>query len=157
MVDRWLLTLLVLGSLGALALALFVQYGLGYAPCSLCIQARYPHVAIVVLGGGALALRWHRLGLTAVSLALVAAFAISLRHVGVEAGWLALPEACRVPDVTGGIDALRQAMLAQVQPGCDVEGPSVFGLSMAGWHVLASLVLALTAALALSRPLRVRR
>ncbi len=151
MVDRSLLGLMVAASAVALGLAFYVQYGLGYAPCSLCLQARLPHLVVLVLGGAALAIRWHRLGLAVVALAMVAAFAISLRHVGVEAGWLALPDACRVPDVASGIDALRQAMLAQVRPGCDVEGPSVFGLTMAGWHVLAALVLAMLAALALSR------
>jgi disulfide bond formation protein DsbB len=150
-VERLSLAFLIAASLGALGLAFAVQYGLGYAPCSLCVLARWPHAAFVVLGAVALAKGWHRTGLVLAMVALLAAFAISLRHVGVEAGWLSLPDACRVPDVSGGLDQLRGAMLAQTQPGCDIEGPSVFGLTMAAWHALAAAGLALFAATMLSR------
>jgi disulfide bond formation protein DsbB len=153
--ERLSLALLIAASLGALGVAFTVQYGLGYAPCSLCVLARWPHVAVVVLGGGALATGRPRTGLVLAIAALLAAFAISLRHVGVEAGWLALPDACRVPDVGGGLDQLRGAMLAQTRPGCDIAGPSLLGLTMAAWHALASVALALFAAAAItSRPTR---
>ncbi|MFW5681039.1 MAG: disulfide bond formation protein B [Pseudomonadota bacterium] len=150
-IERLALAVLILASLGSLGLAFTVQYGLGYAPCSLCVLARWPHAAVVVLGGLAFAKGWYRAGLGLAMAALLAAFAISLRHVGVEAGWLPLPDSCRVPDETGGLDQLRGAMLAQTQPACDIEGPSVLGLTMAAWHALAAATLALVAASVLSR------
>ncbi|TVQ29686.1 MAG: disulfide bond formation protein B [Geminicoccaceae bacterium] len=151
MIDRLALGGFLVASAGALVLALYVQYMMGYAPCSLCLHARVPHVVLLVAVAGTLVLGWPRLGLALTALLMLAVFAISLRHLGVEAGWLALPEACRVPDITGDFDRLRQAMLAQTQPACDVEGPVVLGLSMAGWHALYGLGGALVAALLLSR------
>lgn len=152
MAERSVLALLIAASGAALTLALFVQHGLGYAPCSLCELARLPHLAVLVLGGLALWRGWTRAGLVAASLALVAAFAISLQHVGVEHGWLAVPDSCVVPNVANDLSSLRNALMAQTQPGCDQPGPRFFGLSMAQWHLLATLSLGAIATSALIRP-----
>ena len=142
----------IAASAGALGSALFVQHVLGYAPCSLCLLARWPHLAVILLGGAALALGRPRTGLVVVVAAMLVAFAVSMRHAGVETGWLPLPESCRTGAVGGGLDTLRATMLGQTQPACDLAGPSLLGLSMARWHAVAALVLAAAAARALSRP-----
>jgi disulfide bond formation protein DsbB len=147
---------LAAASLGALTLAFWVQYGLGYPPCSLCLQARLPHYALIVLGG--LALRFDRpaAGLVAAMALLLVAFTISLTHVGVEAGRLPLPEGCVARPTGPGLEELRASLMQQTRPSCAQSGPAVLGLTMAAWHALTALALALAAALALSPPRRER-
>lgn len=152
MSERGVLLVLMAASIGALAVAHVVQYGLGYPPCALCVQARLPHWAIVSIGLLSLYVGRARLGLWLVLAALVAAFAISLGHVGVEAGWRPLPGGCAVDPfepAPGG--TLRSALLAQTQPSCDQPGPTSLGVSMASWHAAAALLLAGLAAITLSR------
>ncbi len=150
--ERSTLAGLTAASLAALTLAHFVQYGLGYPPCALCLQARLPHWAVLLIGPLGLYLGRPRLALWLVLAALVAAFAISLAHVGVEAGWLPLPGGCAVspfePTTQGD---LRTALLARTQPSCDQPGPAWLGVSMASWHAAAALLLAALAAVTLSR------
>jgi len=151
-VDRVVLAGLVAASLVALALAFWVQYGLGYPPCSLCLRARLPHYALLVAGGLGLWFARPRAGLAAALVALFAAFVISLVHVGVEGGWVALPGGCVAEPTGAGLDDLRAALMAQTRPSCDQPGPEFGGLSMATWHALTAMALALAAANALSRP-----
>jgi len=155
-VERIVLAALVAASLGALGLAFWVQYGLGYPPCSLCLRARLPHYAIILTGGLALWFAQPRAGLAAALAALFAAFVISLVHVGVEAGWAALPGGCVAEPASARLDDLRTALMAQTRPSCDQPAPAFGGLSMPTWHALATLALAFAAATALSRPDRGR-
>ncbi|MCK9551353.1 disulfide bond formation protein B, partial [Aquamicrobium sp.] len=68
-------------------------------------------------------------------------------HAGVEWGWWPGPSDCTniaAPVDTGGngvLDALDQF----VPPSCDKAALRIFGLSMAGWNVIASLILAVVA------------
>ncbi len=151
MTERSVLALLIAASAAALALAFVVQYGLGYPPCSLCERARLPHYALVLTGGLALGLGRPRLGLFAALAALLAAVAISLTHVGVEAGWLPPLAGCEADPSATSIDELRASLLAQTRPSCAQPGPTVLGFSMAAWHAVAAIALAVTAALGLSR------
>lgn len=156
MMQRIVLAALVAASLAALAVAYAVQYGLGYPPCALCETARWPHYAVIALGGLCLYLGATRAGLAAVMLALVVAFAVSLRHVGVEAGWLTLPSGCTVDPTATPAGDLRRTLMAQTQPSCDQPGPMLLGVSMPMWHAAAALVLAAGAALALTLEARRR-
>ncbi len=139
MLERATLMTLLAGSIGALGLALFVEHGRGYAPCALCTLARYPHAALIVLALVALYYRRERLGLAGAALALAVAFAISLRHVGIEHAWLPLSDGCQVQSDGLDLDSLRDRLFVQTQPTCDQPGPAWFGFSMAQWHLLAAL------------------
>jgi disulfide bond formation protein DsbB len=150
MAERYVLAALIGTSLAALALAWYVQLVLGHPPCSLCLRARWPHYVLVTGGALALYAGRPRLGLWLAVGALFAALAISLTHIGVEAGWLALPGGCVAQPGGDGLDDLRTALLAQTRPSCDQPSPDVFGVSMPQWHALATLTLALAAAWTLS-------
>jgi disulfide bond formation protein DsbB len=149
--ERGVVLGLTAASAAALALALTVQHGFGYPPCSLCVQARLPHWIILGIGPLALYCRRYRLGLGLIVMALVVAFTISLRHVGVEAGWLPLPNSCAIDPLASPTGDLRSALMAQTQPSCDQPGPAFLGASMAAWHAGVALSLAFIGALTLSR------
>jgi disulfide bond formation protein DsbB len=144
---RYAPLVLLLGSGGLLAGALFFQYAMGLPPCPLCHWQRWPHIAVVVLAAGALAagpgtLRPWLMGL--IGLALFATVAIGIFHVGVEQKWWAGLAVCEggADDAPLGVDDLTKNLNRRPAPRCDQVAWSLFGLSMAAWNVLISLALA---------------
>jgi disulfide bond formation protein DsbB len=148
-------------SVVVLGMALLSQYWGGLAPCELCLLQRWPWAAAIVISlvsilvGGRPAMPWVALLLTAV---FVAGSGLALYHVGVEKHLVAGPEAC-----TGGstaadtVDALKARILGQMPVRCDEPAWSLWGISMAGWNLLASLIMAgacLVVFLQLRRPRR---
>ena len=156
---RYAPLLLLLGSGGLLLGALFFQYVMKLAPCPLCLWQRWPHLAVVVLAAGALALgpgslRPWLLGLIGVALLVTAA--IGVFHVGVEQKWWAGLSICEggADDSPLGADDLTKALNQRPAPRCDQIAWSLFGLSMAAYNVIFSLMfaaIAFRAALAAGR------
>jgi disulfide bond formation protein DsbB len=120
----------------------FERFG-GLAPCQLCLEQREAHWIIVVIAlTSALVLRFQpKLAWIAATL-LGFAFAFSVYkagfHVGVEQHWLvAQCDAVDVNDITafdpnGAFEA----------PKCDEIAWQMFGISMAGWNGIVSLIMA---------------
>jgi disulfide bond formation protein DsbB len=117
-----------------------LQYLADLAPCRMCIWQRWPFAILVVLGlAGAF---WKpRLALAlSVPLLLVSA-GLAGYHVAVEQGWLALPAGCAAGGEATSVEELK-ALLAEAPPSCDQVGFTWLGMSLAGWNLLVSLVLA---------------
>ncbi len=134
----------------AVAVVLYVQYGLGVAPCHLCYAERVPYYVGCVTGLAAIGLaargpRWSAAA-GAFCLALVAAWgaALGVRHVGVERAWWAGPTSCS--SGTAGLADPRD-LLAQLHElslvACDKVSFTLLGQSLATWN--AVLMLALSA------------
>jgi disulfide bond formation protein DsbB len=135
-----------------LATVLALQHLAGLAPCPLCVWQRYPHLAVVVLG--LIGWRWQaRPMLGVIALVLLGGAGLAAYHVGVEQGWWALPAGCAAGQGASSVEELRQ-MLAEAPPACDQVSFTFAGLSLAGWNLLGSLVLAGIAAAAAVRPAR---
>jgi disulfide bond formation protein DsbB len=128
-----------------MAMVLLSQYWGGLAPCELCLTERWPWDAAIVISFIA-AMAGSRPAMPRVALLLAAVFAagsvLAAYHVGVEQHWFAGPTACTAAAGTPtSLDALR-AQLAHQQPvRCDEPAWSLFGVSLAGWNLLASLVM----------------
>jgi disulfide bond formation protein DsbB len=142
---------LLFGVSAALLLgALAFQYIGGLQPCVLCIWQRYPHGAVLLLGALALghalagkpkAVPWLTM-LAAV--AMLTGAAIAAFHVGVEQGWWKGLEACAAGDkppktLEGAFEALKKGPVAN----CGDIVWQLFGISMAGYNFLISLVVGL--------------
>jgi len=110
--------------------ALLSQYWGGLAPCELCLMQRWPWAAaiaiafIAIMVGSESLLSWLALVLTAV---FAVGAALAFYHVGVERHWFAGPSAC-----TGAATAADTVR-------CDEPAWSLWGISLAGWNLLASL------------------
>jgi disulfide bond formation protein DsbB len=144
--------LLALASAAILLGALGLQYLGGLPPCPLCIWQRWPYVALIVLGLAGWRV-WPRAMLGLATLVLLAGAGVAAYHVGIEQGWWALPAGCVAGGDAQSVEELKR-MLAEAPPTCDQVGFTFLGLSLAGWNLLASLLLALftcAAALGLSR------
>jgi len=136
----------LIASAVVLGAALLSQYWGGLAPCELCILQRWPWTAaitialVAVLVGNRPALSWVAL-LLALVFAVGAIFAFY--HLGVEQKWFAGPSAC----TAGGaramtLEDLKKQLVGTPPVMCDKVQWSLFGVSLAGWNLLASLIMA---------------
>jgi disulfide bond formation protein DsbB len=137
--------LIMLGSGGLLLGALAFQHIGKLAPCAMCYWQRYGHVA--ALGIAWLAL-WpmpqavRRAVLTLAGLALLVTAGLALYHLGVEWKWWPGPQSCTTGGGFGGtIDELKRRIMQTPIVRCDAIAWSMWGLSMAGWNSLISLLL----------------
>jgi len=139
-------TVFVLGaSAVVLGGALLSQYWGGLAPCELCLLQRSPWAVAIVIGfvatmvGSRPAFPWVALLLAAV---FVVSSGLALYHVGVEQHWFAGPTACSAAATAADtVEALKAQILRQQPVRCDEPAWSLWGISLAGWNLLASLVM----------------
>lgn len=131
-------------SLAILGTALASQYWGGLAPCELCLWQRWAYVATIALGITALLAGGRpRAVLTGLAaLAFLAGAGIAAFHVGVEQHWWAGLPGCSAGTGARTVEELKAQILAAPVVRCDEAAWSLFGVSMAGWNVLASLLLA---------------
>ncbi|HUK58248.1 MAG TPA: disulfide bond formation protein B [Stellaceae bacterium] len=157
--SRGPLSLVLAGIVLVLGGALIFQYWGGLAPCELCLYERWPYYAALPL---ALALTTRetaradaRLGAALLLAIFCGSSVLAFYHVGVEQHWFAGPTACTG---TGGsattIDELRKLLMTQQTVRCDAPQWTLFGVSLAGYNLLASLALAILAGAAARGPAR---
>jgi len=133
------------GSAALLAAALGSQFIGGLAPCDLCIQQRWPHLAAVVIAGLGISVLWRHwrvLSLLGMAAMLTTA-GIGVYHTGVERSWWKGPDTCTSGDI-GGLttDQLLTQIMGAPLVRCDEVAWEFFGLSMASWNAIISLGLA---------------
>lgn len=147
--PRTALLLLAFIAADILLVVFALQYMADLAPCRMCIWQRWPFAVLIVLGlAGAFWKPRLVLGIT-IPLLLVSA-GLAGYHVGVEEGWIALPAGCTAGGAATSVEELK-ALLEKAPPSCDQVGFTMLGLSLAGWNLLISLLLAGFALLVVSR------
>jgi disulfide bond formation protein DsbB len=150
--------LLAVASLVALATAYGSQYFGGLHPCVLCLYQRIPHAVVAALGILA-ALPFvsdgqRRLLVALIGIALLTGAGIAGFHHGVEQLWWEGTSDCSAALDTSSFEAFRAQILGNPVVRCDEVPWSLFGLSMASYNFIASLVLAAVAFLGLARDMR---
>ena len=137
--------LIVAVSLGALATALASQHWGGLQPCVLCFYQRYAYLGAIAFGLlGLIAgprTGTRRAAVALAGLAFLTGAAIAAFHVGVEQQWWRGTAECHAPlfDPDASIEDLRKQLLGLRFVPCDEIRWSLFGISMAGYNVFASL------------------
>jgi len=128
-----------------LGAALASQYWGGLTPCELCLAQRWPWGAAIVISfvtmmvGGRPALPWVALLLAMVFLMSIG---LALYHFGVEQHWFAGPSACSATATAADtVEALRAQILRQQPVRCDEPAWALWGVSLAGWNLLASVAM----------------
>src|SRR5438552_632556 len=137
--------LVLAGSVAVLGGVLMSQYWGGLVPCELCVLQRWPWVASIVISAigmrvsSRVALSWVALTLAVV---FVVSSALAFYHVGVEQHWFAGPTACSgAATAADTVEALKAQILRQQPVRCDEPSWALWGISLAGWNLLASLVM----------------
>jgi disulfide bond formation protein DsbB len=106
---------------------------------------RWPWAAAIVVSfvaimvGSRPALPWVALLLGGV---FAVGSALALYHVGVERHWFAGPNACSgAATAADTVETLKAQILSRQPVRCDEAAWSLWGVSLAGWNLLASLVM----------------
>lgn len=134
----------------------------GYPPCHLCLMQRWAYyagipvlfAALALLSGGNKRAAAWLFGLTA--LAFLANSGLGVYQAGAEWKFWPGPDTCAGTQsmATSAGDLLKQLETTTVIR-CDEAAIRIFGLSLAGWNVIVSLIIgacALRAALATAEP-----
>jgi len=144
-----------------LAGAWYFQLGLGLQPCHLCLEQRYAYYLIIPLGlVTALAARSETRSLALAGLAFLALAALgnavlAAYHAGVEWKFWPGPSDCTGPvGNLGSAGTLLDRLDTVKVVMCDEVQWRFLGLSLAGYNVLISLTMALTAVWGIARTVR---
>ncbi len=132
--------LAALGSVGLLGGAFAFEYIGGLAPCKMCIWQRWPHGIAIVLG---IAVFFYSSRLVALlgGLTILTGAGIAFFHAGVEQKWWEGPSSCTGSGLPLGDSLLDMSAPVNVVM-CDKIPWEMFGISMAGWNGIISVVLA---------------
>jgi disulfide bond formation protein DsbB len=139
----------------------FFQYVLGYPPCPLCLDQRkafyvaVPLAALLLLGAPSGASRKVLLlGFAAIVVAMLWNTGLSAYHAGVEWKFWPGPTDCSGPiNPIGTTTDLMKSLQNIRVVRCDEAAWRLFGISLAGYDVIVSFVLALAAAFGFWRTL----
>jgi disulfide bond formation protein DsbB len=146
---------LAVAAIGAATLlgAWFFQYGLGLPPCPLCLQQRVPYYVAVPLALVVALAAWRNApralivaGLGVVVVAMLINVGLGIYHSGIEWKWWPGPQDCSGPLSPLGSRGLLDQLQSINVVRCDEAPWRFLGLSLAGYNVLIS---GLMAALAL--------
>ena len=125
----------------SLAVALYVEYVLGFKPCILCIYQRIPYAIALLISLIAFFNGNKKKLLLILGLTFMASVLLSGYHVGIEKGIIEPIFSC-----TGdNINALEKEeilkSLNNIQPDCRDVDFSLFGISLATLNFIISFVL----------------
>jgi len=141
--------LVLAASIAVLGGAFAFQYVGGLAPCVLCLYQRYPYGITIALSLLALALAGRPGGAGTVRIALylcaavfAAGAAIAVFHVGVEQHWWQGTAECGVTNAGQTLAELERTLKTAPVVRCDEVSWSLFGISMAGYNAIVSVLLA---------------
>ena len=134
------------------------EYIGGLYPCDLCWPQRYAHMAVIIFAGFALYLKkqgnikWLRFKLMTLFSYMVSV-GYSGYHAGVEQKWWEGPASCTI--TTGGDAMSATDFFNQIQSAplirCDDIPWDLFGISMAGYNFLISLILTIMLVISIRR------
>ena len=138
-------------SLGAISFsmilfALISEYVFGFAPCSLCLIQRYPHILVAVTSVWLIFFRTHNVFLYPVN-TLVMALSIILAsyHVGVEQSIFQGPQSCSSSNLSLVSEKSAESLLIDILNTsvvrCNEVTWSFMRLSMASWNLIMSIAL----------------
>ncbi|PTQ12770.1 disulfide bond formation protein B [Sphingomonas oleivorans] len=129
-------TALLAGALGS-------QYLGGLYPCEMCHWQRWPHYAAVAVALVAILARNSALSRPLTLLAallILGSGATGIFHAGVEYGWWEGLTRCASAGVGGSTADVLAEIMATPMIRCDAVQWSLFGISLAGWNALFSIL-----------------
>lgn len=136
-----LVGVVTLGSIIVLSSAFFFEYVLGYSACKMCIWQRWPHALAILVGIIILSSRLKILSIIG-ALSTLTTATIGFYHAGVEYKWWDGPSSCssKINTEISASDLLNQILDAPIVR-CDDVVWDLFGISMAGWNGILSIIL----------------
>jgi len=123
--------------------ALGSQYIGGLFPCEMCHWQRWPHYGAIGLALLAFVVPERPIGRILVALAIIAILAsgaIGLFHAGVEYHWWQGITRCAAPATSGSHADILAEIMATPMIQCDQPQWTLFGISLAGFNAIFSIL-----------------
>ena len=137
------LNLIQLLSIIVLIAAYIIQYALDHKPCNLCLVERVPYFsAIIIISIFLFFKKFEKICLIILSLIFFSATLISVYHFSIEQGFIQESFVCDLSIQNG--DLSKKALLNQLKKlpiSCKDVTFKIFGLSLATFNILISLIL----------------
>ena len=141
--NKILLKLMLVFSIFAILAAYFIQYALGHQPCNLCLIERVPYIfSIIIISICLFTHKFEKITLIILSLIFFAAALLSFYHFGIEQGFIKESLVCDLN--SSNHELSKEALLNQLKEmpiSCKDVTFKVFGLSLATFNILISLIL----------------
>lgn len=141
---------LIIASALALITAYVSQYMFDIQPCILCLYQRAPYfltiVALIFVFTYSAKIHFSTTMIYFCSFVFMISALLALFHVGVEKGFIEEPTSCSLSSEENyqTLDQLREVIHnSQSNPKCSEVQFSLFGVSMAGWNFIYSLILSI--------------
>ena len=138
-------------SLGAvsftmLLFALISEHAFGFAPCSLCLIQRYPHLLVCITSLWLIFFRTHNVLIYPFNTLIMALSVIlAAYHVGVELSIFQGPQSCSSSNLSlvseKSAETLLRDILNTPVVRCNEVTWSFMSLSMAAWNLILSICL----------------
>ncbi len=144
---------LCLAASAVLLVAVHIFDAFGYVPCPLCLHQREVHWLALAVAAAALLLTtrpttsgFARIAVIALAVVYLGSAALAGYHAGVEYHWWPAPPCEAGGGVINSADLLESLSRPSRAVPCDEAAWTLFGVSLAGYNFLASLLLAAVAA-----------
>ena len=141
--NKFILNSILAFSMLSLAIAYYIQYGLGHKPCNLCLIERIPYIAALILISLIFILdKFERLILGVLMLFFILGAIVSFYHVGIEQGFFSESLLCELglnTNIQNTNDLLKS--LEKTPISCKDVTFRIFGLSLATFNAFLSIVI----------------
>jgi disulfide bond formation protein DsbB len=132
---------------GVLIAAYIMEHYFGVLPCQMCLYERNVFMvagAFSFLSFFLAPARYHKTILVILGLIFLGGALLAAYHVAIQQHWVALPSFCASNDFSAfdSVESLKEQMLQTPFVRCDKVTWKLFGLSLAAYNMLLSLVLA---------------
>ncbi|MBS0271923.1 MAG: disulfide bond formation protein B [Proteobacteria bacterium] len=144
--SRTLLGVLTLICVGVLGAAYVMEHYFAVRPCQMCLYERN-----VFMGAGIFSLlsllvlpqRFQHYALLILGFIFAGGALLAGYHVAIQQHWVSLPSFCSSNDFSAfeSVEALKEQLLKTPLVRCDQVTWSLFGLSLAAYNAILSLVL----------------
>ena len=144
MVKKIYLSILIISIL-ALTSAYFIEYFLGYQPCSLCLLERIPYALSIIIILAHLKIKFNdKHTLLVLIVIFVLSALLSIYHLGIEQGLIKESFVCSTKD---NLNLNKEQLLQELQKmniSCKNVAFTIFGLSLTTYNILLSVIISAT-------------
>jgi disulfide bond formation protein DsbB len=141
--NKIILNLILLFSIFAIMTAYFIQYVLGHQPCNLCLIERIPYIfSIMIISICLFFQKFEKVTLIILSLTFFFTALLAFYHFGIEQGFIKESLVCDLNSQSNNLS--KEALLNQLKEmpvSCKDVTFKIFGLSLATFNILISLIL----------------
>ena len=133
-------------SLTMILYVLISEHIFGFAPCSLCLLQRYPHILVSITSVWLIFFRTHNFFMYPLNaLAMTFSIVLASYHVGVEQNIFQGPQSCSSSSLSLVSEISAEALLEDILNTsivkCNEVTWSFMSLSMATWNLIISISL----------------